>query len=712
MSDYELSQKDKKVLQMTRTGLTEENAVTGESRNISQVKADYEYHEQENVKEAYDYGNSWEEEEEEENGEDSKGVFNTQGYRGIVQVTGNSRIQDIIDEYNEGLIEKEIKRARQYEHKRSKDEFGKGDEKEKEFRGNSADSKEEKFHRDAVGNKPDKFHRDLFNSMNGNSKYGSKSNRNAARGALRNSGYAKGKESFNKRLKFGESKTSRLQFEKKEEEKGNRMYLPINARLTAKRLWNSWSESRRKQRDFVMAEMATDMRKGLRHARIIKMKWKKSTRIIKNHTSTEARLKHAEEKERYYRIRQDEHVYKHMNPEEKKEQRRLQKYQLKKRYQKEAIKKNMLQNQQHILQNRSFIAKVKDRVIKTVKAMKTTVSLVGAVITVFIIVALLLLSGGFFLAICIGYGGDAIIESTYQSDYSQISDCSAYMRQLETDLEEKIERIEEEYPDCYEYIYEIGEIGHNSIELMSYLAAKFVEFNLPVCQSVMDAIFEEMYLFTVEVVEEPREQEKTDISGNVIYDGEGNPVMEEFIAKICYVTLEVKELREIIEDRLEDGQKKYFDTYMLSSGGQQVCFNCLPDVEWGNLISSKFGERIHPITKERTFHNGIDIAVPVGTPLYSSAEGVVSVSAYSETAGNYIIVAMENGWSIKYMHLDSRSVSVGERVLKGQFLGETGNTGRSTGPHLHLEIRSADNKPVDPTFMIPSNSVTIRTQEG
>ena len=94
---------------------------------------------------------------------------------------GNSRIQDIIDEYNEGLIEKEIKRARQYEHKRSKDEFGKGDEKEKEFRGNSADSKEEKFHRDAVGNKPDKFHRDLFNSMNGNSKYGSKSNRNAAR---------------------------------------------------------------------------------------------------------------------------------------------------------------------------------------------------------------------------------------------------------------------------------------------------------------------------------------------------------------------------------------------------------------------------------------------------------------------------------------------------------------------------------------------------
>lgn len=705
MADYELSQEDKKVLQMTREGLTEENAVTGESRNISHKEADYEYHGQEEVEEAYEGRRAWEEEEE---SGDNTDTVRTRDYQGIIQSTGDNRIQDIIDEYHESLIEKEIKSAKQYEHGRGKEELKREGSEKKEFRRDSVNSKRERFQRDVTDGKTDKFKRDA--SFSGDRKdRKSRNHAGGGRSAEGNFCYTKRRKYREQRLKFTRAETARLQFEKQGAEREKQFRPPVNTKLTAKRLWNSWSESRRKQRDLVTAEMATDIRKGLRHAKLIRVKWKKSTGIIKAHTSPEAKLKRREEKERYEQIRRDEYDYKYMNQEKRREQRRLKKHRVKKRYQKAAIKRNMLQNQQRILQNRNFITKVKDRVVRVVKAVKTTMSLIAASMTILIILSLVLLGGGFLLAICIGYGGDAIIESTYQADYSQISDCSSYMRQLETELEEKIGKMEEEYPDCYEYIYELGEIGHDSIELMSYLAAKFVEFNLPVCQSEMDAIFEEMYLLTVDIVQEPREREKVDALGNVIYDGDGNPVMEEFVARICYVTLEVKELKEIIEARLEEEQKKYFNTYMLSSGGQQVYLNCLPDVEWGSLISSKFGERIHPITKERTFHNGIDIAVPVGTSLYSSTEGTVTVSAYSETAGNYIIVTMENGWIVKYMHLDSRSVSAGQKVLKGQFLGETGNTGRSTGPHLHLEVRSAepDSKPMDPTFLIPSHSVTI-----
>lgn len=120
MADYELSQEEKKVLQMTREGLTEENAVTGESRNISHKEADYEYHGQEEAEEAYEGRRAWEEEEE---SGDNTDTVRTRDYQGIIQSTGDNRIQDIIDEYHESLIEKEIKSAKQYEHGRGKEEL-------------------------------------------------------------------------------------------------------------------------------------------------------------------------------------------------------------------------------------------------------------------------------------------------------------------------------------------------------------------------------------------------------------------------------------------------------------------------------------------------------------------------------------------------------------------------------------------------------------
>lgn len=73
---------------------------------------------------------------------------------------------------------------------------------------------------------------------------------------------------------------------------------------------------------------------------------------------------------------------------------------------------------------------------------------------------------------------------------------------------------------------------------------------------------------------------------------------------------------------------------------------------------------------------------------------------YSDTAGNFIEVLTDSGYMVRYLHLDSIGVSAGDTVEKGALIGATGNTGRSTGPHLHLEVRTPEGKAIDPTFIV------------
>lgn len=96
-------------------------------------------------------------------------------------------------------------------------------------------------------------------------------------------------------------------------------------------------------------------------------------------------------------------------------------------------------------------------------------------------------------------------------------------------------------------------------------------------------------------------------------------------------------------------------------------------------------------------YNGVDIGASTGTPVYASAGGEVVISKYSAGNpwfggyGNYIVIRHPNGTQTVYAHLSANFVSVGERVAQGQTIGAVGNTGRSTGPHLHFEVRGARN---------------------
>lgn len=105
----------------------------------------------------------------------------------------------------------------------------------------------------------------------------------------------------------------------------------------------------------------------------------------------------------------------------------------------------------------------------------------------------------------------------------------------------------------------------------------------------------------------------------------------------------------------------------------------------GNIVSS-FGYRIHPITGKTQFHYGVDVEADEGKSIRTFADGTVGVVGESSELGNYVTVNHGNGYSTLYAHCKRILVSADQRVRCGDVLGEVGQTGQATGPHLHFEM--------------------------
>ncbi len=118
------------------------------------------------------------------------------------------------------------------------------------------------------------------------------------------------------------------------------------------------------------------------------------------------------------------------------------------------------------------------------------------------------------------------------------------------------------------------------------------------------------------------------------------------------------------------------------------------------IITSKFGIRIDPFTKKLKFHEGVDIAAPVGSPVKSVMDGKVIYSGWIRGYGNVVIIKNGN-LETKYAHNSELLVKKGDIVKKGQIIAKVGTTGRSTGPHLHFEVVIKD-KHVDPLKFLKS----------
>ena len=104
------------------------------------------------------------------------------------------------------------------------------------------------------------------------------------------------------------------------------------------------------------------------------------------------------------------------------------------------------------------------------------------------------------------------------------------------------------------------------------------------------------------------------------------------------------------------------------------------------LFSSPYGYRTHPITGKWTFHSGVDLAGPEGTPIVAARDGIVTAATYHSGNGNYVTINHGDGFSTSYLHMTHDVVSVGQKVKAGQLIGYMGNTGASKGNHLHFTI--------------------------
>ena len=285
-----------------------------------------------------------------------------------------------------------------------------------------------------------------------------------------------------------------------------------------------------------------------------------------------------------------------------------------------------------------------------------------------------------------------ILAASYLSKPKEIDAADLQFTRLELDLQKEIDRVETDNPGYDEYSYNLGAIGHNPFTLISYLSAVHTEFTASEVESEIQALFDEMYTLTLTPDTETRTRTVTKTGTRTVTDpvtGEETEEEyeyeeeEEYEVSILRVTLTVIPLESLVSGKMDTEQAEIFAMYGETNGLLQEFASPL-NLYWYYYVSSYYGYRKNEVTGNEEFHRGVDIAVPTGTTVYAAHDGTVTAAAYDSHYGNYVAIEID-GYTTKYAHMDSLSVSAGQTVEKGAVIGTTGNTGSSTGSHLHIE---------------------------
>lgn len=183
------------------------------------------------------------------------------------------------------------------------------------------------------------------------------------------------------------------------------------------------------------------------------------------------------------------------------------------------------------------------------------------------------------------------------------------------------------------------------------------------------------------------------------YLGQGGPKEEMGVSEIkAVLQAQNQNISQMIAER-----KSSVSELLQIIGGSGGTLAAFPD-RWpvqGGEISSPYGSRVGPIEGGYEWHQGIDIAVDFGDPVYASAAGKVEQAGWNGGYGRYVRIDHGNGYESAYGHMSSIAVEAGQQVSKGEIIGFVGSSGYSTGPHVHYEVL-VDGKAVDPYYMLKS----------
>lgn len=168
-------------------------------------------------------------------------------------------------------------------------------------------------------------------------------------------------------------------------------------------------------------------------------------------------------------------------------------------------------------------------------------------------------------------------------------------------------------------------------------------------------------------------------------------------SRVKLLEKDVKELQKQLDRELEESQAIERQLRELSGTSTVVSKNekFIWPAAYSKSITCKYGPRIHPITKKKSNHTGIDIRASMGSNIYATASGKVVTAGWNTAYGNMIIIDHGNGITSLYGHASKLVVKVGDTVNQGDIIMKAGSTGYSTGPHLHFEVRK-NGTPQDP----------------
>jgi murein DD-endopeptidase MepM/ murein hydrolase activator NlpD len=194
------------------------------------------------------------------------------------------------------------------------------------------------------------------------------------------------------------------------------------------------------------------------------------------------------------------------------------------------------------------------------------------------------------------------------------------------------------------------------------------------------------------------------------YYAEGGPVIEGSIEENAPDLISLK-------DVVVGGKSpSTFSTTSFTEGDRSTSSNILTSDAYvlplkNFTLTSGYGQRKAPKKGASTFHNGLDLAVPVDSDVYSPMDGVVKSIGYNSLGGNQLIIEHPDGSRSGFSHLNSYKVKVGDNIVKGQVVALSGNTGNSTGPHLHYTYRDVNGDPIDPRLVFDFGGGTRKAKK-
>jgi murein DD-endopeptidase MepM/ murein hydrolase activator NlpD len=263
-----------------------------------------------------------------------------------------------------------------------------------------------------------------------------------------------------------------------------------------------------------------------------------------------------------------------------------------------------------------------------------------------------------------GLGGRKFSSMSFEPDYSRkvtverAEDGSFKAKQLMKPLTHEIVRADGRIDSSlYDAALKAG-IGHNVLTTMVRVLSYDVDFQRDIQEGDTFQVFYERW---------------TDDKGVAVKEGD---------IYFFSITLSGKSFR-YFRFKTADGLVDYFN-----EKGESVKKALLRTPADGARITSKFGNRNHPILGFTRMHKGIDFGLPTGAPIQAAGDGVVEMAGSNKGYGNYIRIRHANGFSTAYAHLSgfAKGVRTGKRVNQSQTIGFVGSTGMSTGPHLHYEV--------------------------